>query len=191
MYPVAGITCQGEGRNDINYQKVAENHGVASPICHQEGQSKRLFKIFAFSSRILLLFPIFPLFFPIFPCFLDFFQIFCKFFPVRVATPLLKTRLKEVRICQNLVRPGICTISVSLTTTKMWAHTMIRYIGDLSNNTFSGQVCVDTCRIQLALYHVQARLYTEIYNLKKGTNYRRAGIRHHAIFQKHTIIFPA
>ena len=102
---------------------------IVNPICHQEGQSKRLFKIFAFSCRIFLLFPIFPLFFPISPSFLDFFQIFCKFFAVRVATPLLKTRLKEVRICQNLVRPGICTISVSLTTTKMWAHTMIWCIG--------------------------------------------------------------
>ena len=50
---------------------------VASPIC-QEGQSERIFPIFAFSSRLFLFFPDFSLFSP----------IFGKYFAVRGGTLL-------------------------------------------------------------------------------------------------------
>jgi len=46
---------------------------VASPL-GQEGQSKRTFPIFAFSSRFFLFFPDFS---PLFPKFPDFFAFFC------------------------------------------------------------------------------------------------------------------
>ena len=75
-----------------------KSSGVASPIC-QEGQSKRPFPNFAFSSRFVLFF---PNFFPLFPDFPLFSSIFGKFFAMGgggtlphldlpVATPLLKS----------------------------------------------------------------------------------------------------
>ena len=70
---------------------------VASPMC-QEGQSERNFPIFAFSSRFVLFFPIFPWFFPdFFLLFPDFGQIFrCQGWhsaplATPVATPLHAT----------------------------------------------------------------------------------------------------
>ena len=69
----------GENHDDNVGYKSPQGSSVASPIC-QEGQSKRNFPIFAFSSRFFLFFPDFSKFPPIFPLFSRFFG---NFFAVR------------------------------------------------------------------------------------------------------------
>ena len=66
---------------------------VASPIC-QEGQSERIFPMFAFSCRFFLFFPDF---FPLFPDFWHFFAVRGDTLPPvpPVATPLVKTSPKS------------------------------------------------------------------------------------------------
>ena len=58
--------------------RMVRTGSVASPFC-QEGQSERIFPIFAFSSRFFLFFPDFSSFFLIFPLFPRFSPDFSRF----------------------------------------------------------------------------------------------------------------